>query len=373
MQLRFIRCLMVLVAALPAPAALAQDSTRGISPVETQELITLDTLWLRFLRQRNARNYAIATPNGIQEDRFIRVGGIEQWMSIRGEDRNNPVLLLVHGGPGDATSLYGWAMLRSWFKHYTVVQWDQRGAGKTFGRNGPTTPDVSIHQIVNDGNELSDSLCRMFGKSKIVILGHSFGSIIGLQMAQARPDLYSAFVGTGQVGAPADSTLGTAYRLVLSVARTRGEQLAVRELTAIGSPPWRDGRAYGVEHKWTVLLEHIDTFLDATLTIKLTAPGATLGDVNAGFDGEGFSGDKLVPHLNEIDPTLFHATFRVPVFVIEGADDLTTPPSLARAFVRRISAPQKRYMVVPNAGHFAMFVRPDAFLNALDRVLSVAR
>lgn len=347
----------------------AQEDTHVISPAEVQQLIKFDTLWLGFLRRRNARDYAIATPNGITDDRFIRIGGIEQWISIRGEDRNNPVILLVHGGPGDATSLYGWALLRPWFKRYTVVQWDQRGAGKTYGRNGASTPDVTLERIVKDGVELSDSLRTVLNKRKIVVLGHSFGSIVGLQMVRAKPDLYYAFVGTGQIGASSDSTLAVAYRDVLATAKRRGERAAVRELTDIGPPPWRDGRAYGVEHKWTNLLEHNDLFLNATLSMMLTAPGVTIADINADFEGEGFSGNKLVPHLEDIDPALYRATFSVPVFVIQGADDLTAPPSLARALVNAIHAPKKAFLTIPNAGHFALFTQPDAFLERLSAVL----
>ena len=349
----------------PINSSSAQDSSRDISPAEVQQLIKFDTLWLSFLRQRNARDYAITTPNGVQQDRFVTLGGIQQWISIRGEDRNNPVILLVHGGPGDATSLYGWALLRSWFKRYTVVQWDQRGAGRTYGRNGPSTPDVTIARIVEDGIELSDSLRRALRTNKITVLGHSFGSIIGLEMVRARPEIFAAFVGTGQVGAPSDTMIAVAYRDVLATAKRRGEGVAVRELMAIGPPPWHDGRAYGVEHKWTNLLEHNDAFLNASISFMLTAPGATLQDINDDFAGEGFSGDKLVPHLREIDPTLFHATFSVPIFVIQGAEDLTAPPSLARAFVAAIHAPKKEFALVPDAGHFALFTRPDTFLDLL--------
>lgn len=196
-----------------ARTARAQDSANVVSAAEVQQLVKFDTLWLNFLRRRTARDYAISTPNGIQEDRYVTLGGIEQWISIRGEDRNNPVILLVHGGPGDATSLYGYALLRSWFKRFTVVQWDQRGAGRTYERDGPSTPMVTIDRIVQDGIELSDSLRRELKKDRIVVVGHSFGSIVGLEMVKARPDLYYAFVGTGQIGAPADSTLAAAYRL----------------------------------------------------------------------------------------------------------------------------------------------------------------
>src|SRR3954454_16597168 len=104
---------------------------------------------LKFLRARNARDYAVTTANGIDEANYVRIGGIEQWITIRGEDRENPVLLLLHGGPGDATNPWGYAGFRNWLKYFTVVQWDQRGAGRTFGRNGAASAStITIERMV---------------------------------------------------------------------------------------------------------------------------------------------------------------------------------------------------------------------------------
>ncbi|HEV2116915.1 MAG TPA: hypothetical protein VGR48_12860, partial [Terriglobales bacterium] len=89
-----------------------------------------------FVRKRHADDYAISTPNGINEAKYLKIGGIEQWVTIRGEDRDNPVVLVLHGGPGDCTNPWGYAGFRTWLKAYTIVQWDQRGAGRTLGRNG---------------------------------------------------------------------------------------------------------------------------------------------------------------------------------------------------------------------------------------------
>ena len=116
---------------------------------------------LKFLRDRNAKTYAITTPNGIDEASYVEIGGIEQWITIRGENRNNPVLLFLHGGPGDATNPWGYAAFRSWLKYFTVVQWDQRGAGRTFGRNGAASAStITPDRMVQDGIELSELLRR---------------------------------------------------------------------------------------------------------------------------------------------------------------------------------------------------------------------
>src|SRR6185312_15983706 len=135
----------------------------------------------------------------IAETRYVSLGGLDQWISIRGDDRANPVLLVVHGGPADVQ----WPNADKyvpWEKFFTVVQWDQRGAGHTFGHSGgDKTPDVNLDRIVKDGIELAEYLIRERNKKKIVLLGHSWGSVVGALMAATRPDLFAAYVGTGQV------------------------------------------------------------------------------------------------------------------------------------------------------------------------------
>src|SRR4030095_8601574 len=133
------------------------------------------------LRSRNARDYAITTPNGIDQASYVEIGGIEQWISIRGEDRANPVLLFLHGGPGDATNPWAYAVFRPWLKNFTLVQWDQRGAGRTLGKNGRSLgPTITIDRMVRDGIELSELLRKTLKQDKLIVLGHSWGSRIGV-------------------------------------------------------------------------------------------------------------------------------------------------------------------------------------------------
>src|SRR5580693_659455 len=153
------------------------------APSERSDAVELQKLEpaLKFLRARNARDYAVKAPNGIDEANYVQIGGLEQWITIRGEDRENPVLLLLHGGPGDATNPWGYAGFRTWLKYFTVVQWDQRGAGKTFGRNGAAVAStITIERMVQDGVELAELLSKKLQKEKIVLVGHSWGSILGV-------------------------------------------------------------------------------------------------------------------------------------------------------------------------------------------------
>jgi pimeloyl-ACP methyl ester carboxylesterase len=185
-----------------------------------------------FFRARNAKDYAIATTSGINEAKYLKIGGIEQWVTIRGEDRANPAVLVLHGGPGDATNPWGYAGFRTWLNTYTVVQWDQRGAGKTLGRNGRASVDtVTIDRPVQDGVELADTLRTLLRKDKIILLGHSWGSVLGVLMAKRKPDLFQAFVGTGQVGKPAGA-YDVAFDALVAKARALSDGRALREHSA---------------------------------------------------------------------------------------------------------------------------------------------
>lgn len=135
----------------PYCSSLASPRIRRQNAPASAAVQKLEPTWA-FVRARNARDDAIATPNGIDEARYVEAGGIQQWITIRGEDRNNPVLLFLHGGPGDATNRWGYAGFRLWLKHFTVVQWDQRGAGRTFGKN-PDAPvqGITVARMTLDG------------------------------------------------------------------------------------------------------------------------------------------------------------------------------------------------------------------------------
>ena len=173
-------CSMAAVAFVGAAASLcsAQDPPR--EQREANELQKVDRV-LTFLRNRNAHDYAVTAQGGIDEAMYVRSGGLEQWITIRGEDRRNPVLLFLHGGPGEAVNPWAYAGFRSWLKYFTVVQWDQPGAGRTLGRNGAASASsITIDQMVKDGVDLTELLEKRLGKEKIVLVGHSWGSILGV-------------------------------------------------------------------------------------------------------------------------------------------------------------------------------------------------
>ena len=183
-------------------------------------------------------------------------------------------------------------------------------------------------------------------------------------MAKARPDLFYAFVGTGQVSDEKRNYV-VAYDELLKKGRALGEQRAIRELDEVGPPPYSNGRGYAVQRKWSNAFEHADAFIASMVGLALFAPGYTLKDVNDWIDGQGVSAQQLVPQTNALDANVLGGNFAIPVFVIQGAEDFTTPTSLARDFVNSIRAPRKAFVAIEGGGHFAVFTKSDVFVKEL--------
>jgi len=318
-----------------------------------------------FLRKRNAQQFAITSAKGIDEAAFVTLGGIEQWITIRGQNRDNPVLLFVHGGPGDVTHHWTFALFGPWLDHFTLVQWDQRGAGRTLKKNGPSiAPTITLDRMTQDGIELAGYLRKYLKKDKIIIVCHSFGSILGLLMARAKPQCFHAYVGTGQVG---DSTrnYSVAYDALLAKARSLGNQSAIDDLTRVGPPPYKSGEGFQVQRRWANSFEGADQFLFATLGYGLVAPGYSVEDINDSGDGQILSADQLVPQTKSLTSRDFGLKFSIPIFVFQGAEDFTTPTALAKHYLESLEAPRKKFIPIPDAGHFVVFMRPNQFLAEL--------
>ena len=326
---------------------------------------------LQFFRTRSAKEYAVDPAKGIDESSFVSVGGIEQWVTIRGQNRTNPIILFLHGGPGEATNLWSLPYFFPWEDRFTVVQWDQRGAGRTFGRSGPSIePTMTLDRMAQDGIEVSEYLCKHLGKGKIIVVAHSFGTILGLRMIQQRPDLFAAYVGTGQV-ADEPQNYAVAYKALLQKARATGNEQALSELTSIGPPPYASNQGYSVQRRWSNRFEGAERFLPGTIGLALQAPGYSVRDLDDLLAGELFSGNILFSKTRSQTMRDLGLKFAIPIFFFEGVEDFTTPTELARSYLHAIQAPRKEFVPIPG-GHFAVFLHSDEFLKQLvARVLSI--
>jgi pimeloyl-ACP methyl ester carboxylesterase len=320
----------------------------------------------RARRQREiAASLAIRTPNGIESGIFVRLGGIEQWISIRGEDRRNPVVLVLHGGP--ATSYMGWAPLfQSWERHFTVVQWDRRGVGKTFGRNGGRgCGEMTLDRIVADGAELARFLAEHLQQDRIILLGHSMGSMIGITLASRHPQLFRAYIGTEQLLDMARNE-AVSYQIILQRLREQGDFQRARKLEALGPPPYSTARRWGVKQFAAEAADKAYGSLSKRIdTMTVDSPAYTLKDHLDLIFGAGFCLGKLFAQWMTFDAHRLGTRFGIPIYIITGSSDVMAPTQLSEEWLRSIEAPGKALITIPNAGHLVFATAPEVYLNAL--------
>jgi pimeloyl-ACP methyl ester carboxylesterase len=311
-------------------------------------------------QQQNATSLAIMTANGIDEAAFVRIGGIEQWLTIRGENRNNPVILMLHGGPGSATSMLA-PVWRGWEADFTVVQWDQRGAGRTYGRNGANEQPMTVDRLTRDGIEVAQYLIAHLHKPKIILLGHSWGSELGLLMVKAEPGLFFAYVGTGQVVAKEEKE-EVLYARLMAKLKAANDNDGVQKLTALGAPPYSSEAALdvqrGIQKRFETPAEQ--GLENRMLPVVLFAPDVSLTDIIDYLKGRDYAGEALYRETLRFDARKLGPHFDVPVFIVDGDRDLTTPPDLARAWFDTIDAPRKGFVLLEGGGHSALLTMPDA-------------
>ena len=306
-------------------------------------------------------------PEGVDELKQVEIGGIKQWIHVRGVNRSNPILLFVHGGPGAPMMPISWTYQRPWEDFFTVVQWDQRGAGKTYASaNGKTGKTLGIDLMQADTEELIDYLRKTYGKDKIFLMGHSWGSILGMNVAQHRPDMLYAYIGVGQViNAQRNEVVG--YAETLAKAEASGNKPAVAELKAIAPYPNTDGSItfakISIERKWNAILGGIryGRDKDDDIGVEMLSPDYSDADVTAYTNGERASEMALVPAFLQVDFDKL-TTFKVPVFFFAGAEDRTTPSSIVADYFQHVDAPQKKFFMVEHASHYVVDEAPGEML-----------
>ena len=206
--------------------------------------------WLAILLALTAPAHAAEPAKvAIDEGRFVEVNGVEQWVTVRGTDADNPVLLILHGGPGFPMSFLA-PLYADWEEKFTIVQWDQPSSGGTYLKHqGKDIGPLTIDRYVRDGIAVAEWSRNRLGAEKIVLVGSSWGSLIGLEMIARRPDLFAHYVGTSQPVGNAGNRLG--YELGLKAAQERGDQAAIDALTRVGPPPYQRFEDFMVRAQYT--------------------------------------------------------------------------------------------------------------------------
>lgn len=345
--------------------------SRDMNVIEKKEKRRMSTNMVTALITRKsnqkklAKNLVIMAPNGIIEERFVKIGGIDQWITIRGEDRRNPVLFFVHGGPGSVYSIFA-PLLRSWERFFTLVQWDQRGAGKTLRKNGKEgTGPLTFERLVQDGIEITEFL-RTHLDQPIILVGSSTGSITGTIMAKRRPELFAAYVGADQNSTPDASEMS--YRITREWLQAKGKTKDIATLDQLNAKKGHlTTKEFTQRQQLTIKANTTipNMIMDIMLPGMLTSPDHTFGEIIGIFKGMTYSTDHLVSAVEAVDLRTLGRRFEIPFFVFQCDTDAVTPTAAAKAYVDGIEAPHKEFVLIKQAGHLAAFTRPEQFLHEL--------
>jgi len=327
-----------------------------------------------YLQRQIARERAIHSPQGIDLLEAVRIGGIDQWIHVRGENVNNPVLLFIHGGPGIAFIALAGTIQRPWEKHFTVVQWDQRGAGKTYAANDRELQrhTMTVARMEQDALEVVNYLRARFKRNTIIVVGHSWGTVLGLWLAHEHPEVIAAYVGVAQlVNAKQNDT--TAFEDALAMARAQHWADAIRDLESLRPypPPDVDLRKGSIAQTWQARLlgppADRPQFIDVPrlLSTLLSAPEYSLRDVYGFTRAQVFSLETMIPEVRNLDLATLGTSFRVPIFFFHGRHDPYCPPALIERYAATITAPRHELVWFERDGHFPFFEDPQGFTDAL--------
>ena len=210
------------------PAAL------GIPALPSHSSDTIGALlWAReVLQQHLTATYSVKDPKGIEELKPVKIGGVDQWLHIRGRNRDNPILLYLHGGPGSSTIGTMDAITRPWEDYFTVVHWDQRQSGKSYYPVNNEVDSITVQKMIEDTERVIQYIRRHLKQEKLFVLGHSWGSVLGMHMVKRQPSWLHAYIGIGQYTSTVDAEK-VLYERLLSHAMEQEESHLIAKLKVI--------------------------------------------------------------------------------------------------------------------------------------------
>ncbi len=343
--------------------------------------------YIAYERAAVARSVAIPPATGIEILEAPSINGAQQWVQIRGRDRRNPVLLFIHGGPG--MPMMPWAHLfqPEWEFAFTVAQWDQRGAGLTSKVAQASVPPPAgrvIETHIEDAYQVARYVAARTGQPRIGIVAHSWGSIIGLELVRRHPELFYAYVGTGQIlDRHAEERAGVEF--VARRAREEGNQQALTELASLQPYPeslaasadeQRWSAIIGAERKWVGVYGGVFHDPHTAKRFKwapLFTPAYDLVDVYRLMRRVPIKGTTIRREMAYTDLTASGLTFRAPVFFFNGRHDYVVAPSVIEMHFPAIEAPHKELLWFDRSAHWPMIEERERFAQLLiERVRPLA-
>ena len=296
-------------------------------------------------------NHRINSPNGIDLMEMVEIGGIQQALYFRGQNAENPVILVLHGGPGFTLMPFLHEFQYDWEYDFTVVHWDQRNAGKTYFANDhkAVSGTIDAQRALLDAHEVTQYVKQKLNKDRIIIMGHSYGTVLGTMLVQTYPEDYSAYIGVGQAVNMKD-TIRIGYEKTLEAARAAGNQSDIDALEALAPCPPPGGYDETYQKRVLELQKYQDKYklgMGYELIIPLlTSPYYSLGDLRfILLDDKSSQGDLMRFLVEDFNVYDYGLSYSVPVYYIMGENDYQTPYPLAKELFTKIIAPDKAFFL----------------------------
>lgn len=322
----------------------------------------------------------INSNEGVNEGIYVMLGGQEQYLLIQGEDTTNPVMIWLHGGPSSPDTFVNYIFQKYLVEDYTIINWDQRGCGRTYFHNieeDAANKTASFEQAQMDLNELVDYACNRFRTEKVIIVGHSYGTMLGSQYVLNHPEKVSAYIGVGQV-VTIESDIYS-YEDALAKAIAMGDDTG--EMEAAYQKYMNDNSLINMMDlrsytgKYHVAEKSVNTIWEG-----ITSPYMGMDDVRWFLKQAGnleeyiVLNEQLFDYIMEADVRDYGSEYQMPVGFITGSDDWTTPAQYTEEYYNGISAPKKQFALVEGCGHMPQYDSPEEFCcvlkNMLDECLS---
>ncbi|MCK4265229.1 alpha/beta hydrolase [Candidatus Babeliales bacterium] len=305
--------------------------------------------------------------NSIAEEIYLSLGGVEQWVLLRGSNVNNPIFIFLHGGPGISEHALFRYYNNDLENYFLTVGWDQRGCGKSYNKNIPPE-SMNIDTFVSDLHELIQYLKKRFKRDKVYLLGKSWGSILGTFYAHKYPEDLIAYIGTGQVANVKDSER-LSYEFALVEAKKRNNKKALSELSKIKFPPGKDIKDVKIERKWLTKFGGSaygrDGYIMHWAPKMLSIKEYSWQDIIRFVLGSKISLKFLWSEIFNVN--LFEQVLKlnVPVYFLLGRHDHQVSSKLAAEYLEKLNAPKKELIWFDCSGHHPPFEEPERFNEIL--------
>lgn len=311
--------------------------------------------------------------NAISELREITVNDSKQWLTLRGKNKDAPVILFLSGGPGGSQMGNARVALSELEDNFVMVQWDQPGSGKS--RWAVPRQQITLDRYLQDGHAVTQYLKQKFGKKKIYVIGESWGSALGVLLMQRHPEDYAAFIGSGQMVDFAQTEVDD-YKLALKIAKERGDTAKVKQLERRGSPPY-----YGDSVIFDMLayLQYLDNEMarrgninpsKSNIYASVLAPEYGLIDKYNWAAGLFRTLDQVFPQLYNINFRKSATKLEVPMYFLLGRHDLNAPTYLAEEYYQLLNAPKKELVWFEHSGHAPWNTEADRYVKEVKRIVN---